>query len=86
MISRQHSIVFTLGHHDLFAQKQNKTKQKTQQPAYRCKTLITFDGFTNIDALWTVKEHKPEMLPYGVRIKPWTFPFWDLYLASSVPA
>lgn len=24
---------------------------------------ITFDGFTNVGALWTVKAQKPEMLP-----------------------
>jgi len=47
---------------------------------------ITFDGFTNIGALWTVKAQKPEMRPSRVRIHPWTSPFWGLYLASSVPA
>lgn len=82
-ICRQHSVIFIWGHHDLFAQK--TIQNKNQQPAYACRH-ITFNGFTNICALWIVKEQKPEMLPSGVRIHPWTSPFWALYLASSVPA
>lgn len=46
----------------------------------------TYNGFTNICALWTVKEQKPETFPSRVRTRLWTFPLWDLSLAPSVPA
>lgn len=31
---------------------------------------VIFNGFTNICALWTIEEEKPELLPSRVKIYP----------------
>lgn len=83
-ICRKHSAIFILGCHDLVAQKKKKKRKK--KPQHMHVRHITFNGFTNICALWTVKKQKLETFPSRVRIHPWISSFWGLCLVSSVPA